>query len=90
MICNWYGNNAWLLELEWSGQTEFNAEPLRPWYASKKQIGEDKQAGVFRASGNLAFAVVDNAGHFVPYDQPANALAMFNSWIFNGTVGEHA
>lgn len=26
----------------------------------------------------------------VPYDQPRQALAMFNSWIYNGTVGYYA
>ncbi|KAM0754515.1 peptidase S10, serine carboxypeptidase [Meredithblackwellia eburnea MCA 4105] len=77
-ICNYLGNEAWTLDLDWKGKAAFNAEPLQPWYATK---GDKEQAGVYRASGNLAFAVVDNAGHFVPYDKPVGSLAMFNGWI---------
>ncbi|KAI5476314.1 cathepsin A (carboxypeptidase C) [Pseudohyphozyma bogoriensis] len=77
-ICNWLGNQAWTLDLEWSGQAGFNAEPLRPWYANATS---KDQAGVYRQYGNLAFAVVDDSGHFVPYDHPVESLAMFNGWI---------
>jgi cathepsin A (carboxypeptidase C) len=30
-ICNWMGNKAWLLELEWAGREEFNEEPDMVW-----------------------------------------------------------
>jgi carboxypeptidase C (cathepsin A) len=58
-------DEAWTLDLEWSGQAQFNEEPLRPWYASSDAVKAGKQAGVYRQSGNLAFAVVDDSGHFV-------------------------
>lgn len=64
-ICNWVGNQAWLDALEWSGKKGFNKEPLRPWYADEKAKKDKKQAGVYRSSGNLNFAVVDDSGHFV-------------------------
>lgn len=73
-ICNWWGNNQWVLDLEWSGKSEYNAEPLRPWYASEKDVEKDEQAGIYRASGNLAFAVVDNAGHFVRSKRATEAV----------------
>ena len=89
-ICNWVGNEAWTLALEWDGKADFNKEPLRPWYASDKDIKAGRQGGVYRQSGTLAFAVVDDSGHFVPYDHPVESLAMFNNWVHNNTVGLYA
>ncbi|SCZ93185.1 BZ3500_MvSof-1268-A1-R1_Chr6-2g08515 [Microbotryum saponariae] len=88
---NWTGNKWWTEALEWEGKEGFNAEELAPWYASQeaKEAGA-KQAGEFRQYGNLAFAIVDASGHFVPYDHPVESLAMFNSWIHNGNFSSLA
>lgn len=61
---------AWLAALNWSGKEAFNAEPLAPWYASGEDAKAGLDAGEFRASGNLAFATVNNAGHFVRSRRP--------------------
>ncbi|GAA5933552.1 hypothetical protein JCM1841_006349 [Sporobolomyces salmonicolor] len=92
-ICNWHGNQAWTLALEWSNASSFRQEPLRPWYASEElaQVGNSSmQAGEYRQSGNLAFAIVDESGHFVPYDRPVESLAMFNRWIQQRKVGYYS
>ncbi|BGP06618.1 hypothetical protein JCM10049v2_002442 [Rhodotorula toruloides] len=88
-ICNWYGNNEWALQLEWDGAGEFREKELRSWYASAdEEKGEEgKRAGVFRQAGGFAFATVEGAGHFVPYDKPREALALFNRWVFERKVG---
>ena len=60
-ICNWVGNERWTLALEWSGQTQFAAEPLRPW-----AVGGDftkGRAGLARSAKGLSFATIDGAGH---------------------------
>ncbi|KAK4331545.1 putative serine carboxypeptidase [Rhodotorula toruloides] len=85
-ICNWFGNNEWALELEWDGAGEFRAQELRTWYATEKE-GKRERVGVFRQAGGFAFATVEGAGHFVPYDKPREALALFNSWVFERKVG---
>jgi carboxypeptidase C (cathepsin A) len=36
-ICNWIGNKAWTLELNWTGTKPFNSETDEGWYYS----GED-------------------------------------------------
>ncbi|WFD33411.1 carboxypeptidase C [Malassezia cuniculi] len=74
-ICNFVGNARWIDDLEWSGKDGYRSAPLEPWYVDGKRAGE------FRHYGNLTFAIVDGAGHFVPHDQPINAHAMFNRWI---------
>ncbi|KAJ7479618.1 Alpha/Beta hydrolase protein, partial [Mycena latifolia] len=85
VVCKWIGNEAWTLALEWSGQAEFSALPLREWTV------EGKHAGMTRAVKGLTFATVDAAGHMlvfsfptdfqVPYDKSMASLAMVNRWI---------
>ncbi|KXS10435.1 peptidase S10, serine carboxypeptidase [Gonapodya prolifera JEL478] len=83
-ICNWLGNKAWTLELEWSGKEEYNSAKDKPWTT---ESGLD--AGEFRSYGPFTFVRVNGAGHMVPYDQPDAALDMFSSWLaktkFTGT-----
>ncbi|KAJ1776500.1 hypothetical protein LPJ62_006702 [Coemansia sp. RSA 2167] len=74
-ICNWYGNKAWTMEMEWSGQELFNAAADKVWMADGVEGGEA------RAFGNLTFVRVFGAGHMVPYDQPVAALTMVNQWL---------
>lgn len=87
--CNFHGNQAWTLALPWSGHDHFSNEPLRPWYASEEEAKAQNatRAGEYRQYGRLAFAGVDGAGHFVPYDKPEAALALVNRWIFDRKVG---
>ncbi|KAJ7144487.1 serine carboxypeptidase [Mycena epipterygia] len=73
--CNWIGNEAWTLALEWSGHTEFVAQPLREW-----TVGGER-AGRTRGDKGLTFATVDAAGHMAPYDKPKESLEMVNRWI---------
>ncbi|KAJ7499907.1 serine carboxypeptidase [Mycena latifolia] len=75
VVCNWIGNEAWTLALEWSGQAEFSALPLREWTVA------GKRAGKTRAAQGLTFATVDAAGHMVPFDKPKESLEMVNRWI---------
>jgi hypothetical protein len=41
------------------------------------------QAPKVREYGNLSFAVVHDAGHFLPFDKPALALEMFRRVVTN-------
>ncbi|GJN87454.1 hypothetical protein Rhopal_000403-T1 [Rhodotorula paludigena] len=88
--CNWWGNADWSSALEWTNATGFSDEPLRPWFPSPELSHEGdpaKRAGQFRQFGNFAFATVDAAGHFVPYDKPKEALALFQRWTSQRKVG---
>ncbi|KAJ2797224.1 hypothetical protein H4R20_005259 [Coemansia guatemalensis] len=74
-ICNWYGNKAWSVALEWSGKDKFaNA-------ADKEWLVDGKSAGEARTYENFSFVRVFEAGHMVPYDQPVNSLDMINRWL---------
>ncbi|KAG2173251.1 hypothetical protein INT43_004625 [Umbelopsis isabellina] len=76
-ICNWVGNKAWLLELDWTGKHEFQAAEDEEYYSWIKE----EAAGEMRRYGNLTFLRVFDAGHMVPYDQPENSLDFFSRWI---------
>jgi len=74
-ICNWLGNQAWVKALDWPHKDDFNAVDLKNFTV------DGKAAGSLRASNGLSFLQVYDAGHMVPRDQPANALAMLNAFI---------
>ncbi|KAL2915598.1 hypothetical protein HK105_204783 [Polyrhizophydium stewartii] len=76
-ICNWIGNKAWTVALEWSGKDEFENAEDKPWVSSIT----GKPAGEFRMHENFAFVRVYEAGHMVPYDQPEHSLEMINYFI---------
>jgi cathepsin A (carboxypeptidase C) len=58
-ICNWIGNEAWTLALDWHGQKDFAALPLREWHV------DGHVAGKTRNAHGLTFVTVDAAGHMV-------------------------
>ncbi|KAK0455790.1 serine carboxypeptidase [Desarmillaria tabescens] len=79
-ICNWVGNNAWTLALDWSGKESFVNEELREWF-----VGE-KTAGLTRSNQGLTFATIEGAGHMVPYDKPQEALELVSRWLEGQTL----
>lgn len=76
-ICNYLGNKAWTLGLDWKHKQEFND-------AEEKEWGETKDALV-RTSNGFTFMQVYNAGHMVPSDQPKVALDMIKTFVEGGS-----
>jgi len=76
-ICNWLGNQAWTLDMNWTHKTDFNnAKPA-------SYVVDSKPAGMLRKSNDFSFLQVFDAGHMVPMDQPVVALNMLNSFLSN-------
>ena len=92
-ICNWIGNKAWTKALQWSGSESFNSEEDKTWYynasssSSSNTVvvagGLARTAKAVSGEGSLTFLQVYEAGHMVPMDQPAAALALLNSFLAN-------
>jgi len=80
-ICNWYGNHAWAAQLSWPGQQAFNNAPNVTWTV------DGNAAGVSQSAQGFTFLKVFNAGHMVPYNQPANSLAMLQTFLNNQPFG---
>jgi cathepsin A (carboxypeptidase C) len=74
-ICNWMGNKAWTLALDWSGKDAFNAEGDHDWLVNGQPAGQARTADGF------TFLRVFNAGHMVPMDQPEAALSMLTTYL---------
>ena len=79
-ICNYLGNSAWTLALDWEHAEEFRSAEDADW---------NNGSGLMRASGStagsgslLTFLQVYDAGHMVPTDQPAVALDLINQFLF--------
>lgn len=58
-IANWIGNARWTEALEWSGAEVYRKVNLREWEVDGKTVG------VYKRSGELAFASIRAAGHMV-------------------------
>jgi len=74
-ICNWLGNKAWTMELDWPGKADYNKATDKEWRAA----GEN--AGKIRSFGGLTFLQVFDAGHMVPLDKPKVSLEMVNQFM---------
>jgi cathepsin A (carboxypeptidase C) len=60
-ICNWMGNKAWLLELEWAGREEFNEEPDMVWSPWQPQPPPPRVPCI--VSRNASFSLGAASGH---------------------------
>lgn len=76
-ICNWLGNKAWTLDLDWKGHKAFNAAQDVEWNI------QGTAAGKIRSAQNFTFLQVYQAGHMVPMDQPEAALQMLDQFLEN-------
>lgn len=75
MDCNFMGTDAWIGRLHWPQRDEFLRAKRRPWLVDGKFAGHERSAGF------LWQVLVAEAGHLVPMDQPANALALLDGFI---------
>ena len=66
-ICNWVGNEAFTLAMEWSGQDAFTSSPLLDWHV------DGHTAGKVRTAGPLTFLTIYGAGHMVCYSNPRSS-----------------
>jgi len=74
-ICNFKGNKAWTLDLDWPGKSGFNAEKDRAWVVG------GTEAGLVRSYNSFTFLQVHASGHMVPMDQPIWALTLINTFF---------
>ncbi|KAF0354782.1 peptidase S10, serine carboxypeptidase [Gigaspora margarita] len=63
-LCNWYGIEAWVKELQWSGKEGFNNANVTQWM-TKDPV---KYAGDVRTFEGFTFLKIFEAGHMAPYD----------------------
>jgi len=77
LICNYFGGVAWTNAINWPGQNAFINTPLHSWKVGTQVAGQAKSAQ------GLTWLQVEAAGHMVPHDQPAAALALLKTFLNN-------
>ncbi|KAG7121410.1 Carboxypeptidase S1 A like protein [Verticillium longisporum] len=75
---NWIGGEAVALALAHRNRARFAAAGYAPLSVPGVPAGK---AGHVRQAGRLSFSVVTNAGHEIPYYQPATAYAIYQRAI---------
>lgn len=65
----------WIEELRFDNAEEFRNKTLSAWKANGLMLGSIKSAG------KLTFVVVNDAGHYVPKDNPVASYILFSSWM---------
>ncbi|PIA16345.1 alpha/beta-hydrolase [Coemansia reversa NRRL 1564] len=75
LICNWMGNKALMLDLQWPGRTDFSMALDRPWGAGGLPLG------YVRTFSGLTFLRIFESGHMVAKDQPWVAQTMLSEWL---------
>ena len=81
-ICNWFGGEAVSLAVNYTDAAAFRASGYTPFLVNGIEYGEVRQ------HGNFSFLRVYEAGHEVPYYQPAASLAMFQRVIEGKVVAD--
>jgi carboxypeptidase C (cathepsin A) len=85
LVCNWLGNRAWTLALEWDGKDAYNAANetafVVPTDPLNSKGGETKVAGSVWQHENLVFVRIAGAGHLVPTYQPASSFVMIDRFL---------
>lgn len=71
-ICNYIGNHAVAMKLDWKYGDDFRAADEHDW---------NNGGGLARSARGLNFLQVYNAGHMVPGDQPEQALMMIRQFL---------
>jgi carboxypeptidase C (cathepsin A) len=93
MDCNFMGTDAWLAGQHWSYRDDFLKQSRRPWLVGGRVAGSLRQADSLMRSvplagddsasggGSLTQVVIRGAGHLVPMDVPAVALALLEGFL---------
>ena len=76
-ICNYLGNRAWTLKLDWKSKVKFGSAGEHEWGTGT----DGKSAGLARTADGFTFLQVYNAGHLVPHDKPEVAVEMIKTFV---------
>ncbi|KAI9202266.1 Alpha/Beta hydrolase protein [Polychytrium aggregatum] len=71
-ICNWIGAQTMIERLEWNGEIGMGSAVEQQWF-----IG-DRAVGTYQSARNLTYFKVYNGSHMLPFDKPAEALAIIS------------
>jgi carboxypeptidase C (cathepsin A) len=76
---NTAGTIKWVEELNYANAEQFRNARFEGWRIDDRML----MLGSKKSAGNLTLVIVNNAGHFVPQDNPESALYMLRNFLYN-------
>ena len=74
--CNYMGIEQMVYHLDWSGLKDFKLQQYKDYKLENGTV-----VGSVKKSNKFVFLKVDNAGHYVPRDQPEVASKLLDDFI---------
>lgn len=92
LICNHYGTEEVISNLEWNGGKGFEVTPGN-WAPRREWTFEGESAGFWQEARNLTYVLFNDASHMVPFDWPRRSRDMLDRFMgvdINGIGGPPA
>jgi carboxypeptidase D len=80
LICNHFGTEQFISNMNWSGGTGFEISP-GVWAPKRDWTFEGEAAGIYQEARNLTYVLFYNASHMVPFDWPRRTRDMLDRFI---------
>lgn len=77
-------------EQTWKGQARYKEQEFEEWHYARGDLVEGVEiegavkGGIRKGTSRLSLALVDEAGHMAPADQPEGVGALVWAWMRNG------
>lgn len=80
LICNHYGTESLISNMEWNGGKGFEVTPGN-WAPRRDWTFEGEAAGFWQQARNLTYVLFYNASHMVPFDYPRRSRDMLDRFM---------
>lgn len=83
------GSEILLNSMEWKGMNEWKQASRALWMVQDRERHQKVVGGYAKELQGLAFVVVYNSGHMVPFNQPLPALDLITRFVLNETFMDY-
>lgn len=80
LICNHFGTEELIHNMEWNGGKGFELSP-GTWAPRRHWTFEGEPAGIYQEARNLTYILFYNSSHMVPFDYPRRSRDMFDRFL---------
>ncbi|KXJ95107.1 carboxypeptidase B-like-like protein [Microdochium bolleyi] len=80
LICNHFGTESLISNMEWNGGKGFETTPGN-WAPRREWTFEGEEAGFWQQARNLTYVLFYNASHMVPFDYPRRSRDMLDRFM---------
>ena len=80
LICNHFGTEDFIHNMEWNGAKGFEITP-GTWAPRQDWTFEGESAGIYQSARNLTYVLFYNSSHMVPFDYPRRTRDMLDRFM---------